>query len=44
MKRVIVTGAAGFIGANVARRLLDDGFQPTLLTRAGLRLLAPRRP
>ena len=32
MKRVIVTGAAGFIGANVARRLLDDGFQPTLLT------------
>lgn len=32
MKRVVVTGAAGFIGANVARRLLDDGYDPTLLT------------
>ncbi len=32
MKRVVVTGAAGFIGANVARRLLDDGYEPTLLT------------
>ena len=32
MTRVIVTGAAGFIGANVARRLLDDGLEPFLLT------------
>jgi nucleoside-diphosphate-sugar epimerase len=30
--RVIVTGAAGFVGANVARRLLADGFEPFLLT------------
>ena len=35
MKRVVVTGAAGFIGANVARRLLDDGYEPTLLTGPG---------
>lgn len=32
MTRVIVTGAAGFIGANVARRLLHDGLEPILLT------------
>lgn len=32
MTRVIVTGAAGFIGANVARRLLDEGLEPFLLT------------
>jgi nucleoside-diphosphate-sugar epimerase len=30
--RVIISGAAGFIGANVARRLLDDGLEPFLLT------------
>ena len=35
MKRVIVTGAAGFIGANVARRLLDDGVRADLLTAPG---------
>ena len=35
MKRVLVTGAAGFIGANVARRLLDDGYETTLLTGPG---------
>ena len=43
MKRVIVTGAAGFIGANVARRLLADGYETTLLTVPGVRLLAPCR-
>jgi UDP-glucose 4-epimerase len=32
MKRVIVTGAAGFVGANVARRLLAEGLEPFLLT------------
>jgi dolichol-phosphate mannosyltransferase len=35
MKRVLVTGAAGFIGANVARRLLADGYETTLLTGPG---------
>lgn len=32
MSRVIVTGAAGFIGANVARRLVEDGFEVYLFT------------
>jgi nucleoside-diphosphate-sugar epimerase len=32
VKRVIVTGAAGFIGANVARRLVAEGFDAFLLT------------
>lgn len=32
MKKVIVTGAAGFIGANVARHLLERGFEPYLFT------------
>ena len=32
MTRVIVTGAAGFIGANVGRRLLEEGLEPFLLT------------
>jgi nucleoside-diphosphate-sugar epimerase len=32
VKRVLVTGAAGFIGANVSRRLVTDGYETTLLT------------
>jgi nucleoside-diphosphate-sugar epimerase len=35
MKRVLVTGAAGFIGANLARRLVADGYETTLLTGPG---------
>jgi nucleoside-diphosphate-sugar epimerase len=35
MKRVLLTGAAGFIGANVARRLLEDGYEATLMTGPG---------
>lgn len=35
VKRAIVTGAGGFIGANVARRLLDVGVHPFLLTAPG---------
>jgi nucleoside-diphosphate-sugar epimerase len=35
MKRVIVTGATGFVGANLAGRLLRDGHEVHLLVRAG---------
>ena len=35
MKRVILTGATGFIGANLARRLLHDGHEIHLLVRPG---------
>lgn len=35
MKTVIVTGATGFVGANLARRLLRDGCSVHLLVRPG---------
>ncbi len=35
MKRVILTGATGFIGANLARRLLADGHEVWLFVRPG---------
>ena len=35
MEQAIVTGAAGFIGANLARRLLLEGVQPHLFTAPG---------
>lgn len=35
MKRVIVTGATGFVGANLARRLLSEGHEVHLLLRNG---------
>jgi dolichol-phosphate mannosyltransferase len=35
MTRVLVTGAAGFIGANLARRLIVDGHEAHLLVRPG---------
>jgi hypothetical protein len=35
MKRVAITGAAGFVGANLTRRLLDDGHEVHLLIRPG---------
>lgn len=35
MKRIIITGATGFVGANLARRLLQDGHQLHLLVRPG---------
>ena len=34
MKRVLLTGATGFVGANLARRLLHDGHEVHLLVRA----------
>jgi UDP-glucose 4-epimerase len=35
MKRVIVTGASGFVGANLARRMIHDGHQTHLLVSPG---------
>jgi nucleoside-diphosphate-sugar epimerase len=35
MKRVIITGAAGFIGANLALRLVREGHEVHLLVRPG---------
>lgn len=35
MKRAVVTGATGFIGANLARRLLRDGHEVHLLAQPG---------
>ena len=35
MSRVVVTGGTGFVGANLVRRLIQDGHQPTLLVRPG---------
>jgi nucleoside-diphosphate-sugar epimerase len=35
VKRVIITGATGFVGANLARRLLQEGHEVNLLLRAG---------
>jgi UDP-glucose 4-epimerase len=35
MKRVILTGGTGFVGANLARRLLHEGHEVYLLVRSG---------
>lgn len=35
MKRVLITGATGFVGANLTRRLLGDGHDIHLLLRPG---------
>jgi nucleoside-diphosphate-sugar epimerase len=35
MKRVILTGASGFVGANLARRLLAEGHELHLIMRRG---------
>jgi len=34
MKPIIVTGGTGFVGANLVRRLIADGYQPHLLVRS----------
>ena len=35
MKRVLVTGGSGFVGANLTRRLLSDGHETHLILRPG---------
>lgn len=35
MRRVIITGGSGFVGANLTRRLLKDGHEVHLLVRPG---------
>jgi nucleoside-diphosphate-sugar epimerase len=35
MKRVLISGATGFVGANLARRLVGDGHEVHLLVRHG---------
>ncbi|MEK7476319.1 MAG: NAD-dependent epimerase/dehydratase family protein [Candidatus Coatesbacteria bacterium] len=35
MSRVLVSGAAGFVGANLVRRLAEDGHEVTALVRPG---------
>ena len=35
MKRVVLTGGSGFVGANLARRLVAEGHQTHLLVRPG---------
>jgi UDP-glucose 4-epimerase len=37
MKRVIITGGTGFVGANLSRRLLRDGHDVHLLVRRGFK-------
>ena len=37
-KRVLITGATGFVGANLARHLIKAGYQVTILLRPGAKL------
>ena len=41
--RAFITGATGFIGINLVRRLLDDGWQTTVLHRKGSQLKSLER-
>jgi nucleoside-diphosphate-sugar epimerase len=35
MRRIVVTGGSGFVGANLVRRLVADGYETHLLVRPG---------
>jgi len=38
MKRVVLTGATGFVGANLAEKLLEDGHEVHILLRDGYKV------
>ncbi len=38
MKKAIITGATGFVGSNLCRKLIDEGFKVSIITRNSSKL------